>query len=82
MVYLDGKAAAVDVQLDTLYRPFRNAGRKFTEPLRAGAGWGAKRRFRGTLEEVRIYSRVLAEDELAGLAHRHQREPDGRWQTQ
>ena len=34
-VYVDGKPAKTKVLLDTLYRPFRNAGRRFTEPLRS-----------------------------------------------
>ena len=39
-IYLDGKPAKTKVLLDSLYRPFRNAGRRFTEPLRVGAGGG------------------------------------------
>ncbi|HZT31063.1 MAG TPA: DUF1553 domain-containing protein [Bryobacteraceae bacterium] len=67
-VYIDGKPAHMKVELDTLYRPFRNAGRSFSEPLRIGGGWGKDRRFRGRIDEVRIYGRVLDEDEIAALA--------------
>ena len=67
-VYVDGKAAKVKVLLDTLYRPFRNAGRRFPEPLRIGAGAGPERRFRGLIEDIRIYGRVLGDEEIAGLA--------------
>ena len=67
-VYVDGKAAEVDIQLDTLYRPFRNAGHKFKEPVRVGGGWGPERRFRGQIEDVHIYGRVLSDDELHSLS--------------
>ena len=67
-VYVDGKAAKVKVLLDTLYRPFRNAGRRFPEPLRVGAGGGPDRRFRGLIEGVHIYGRVLGEEDIAALA--------------
>ena len=58
-VYIDGKPAKVKVLLDTLYRPFRNAGKLFSEPLRIGAGGGPERRFRGLIDDVHIYGRVL-----------------------
>jgi hypothetical protein len=67
-VYLDGKPAKTNVLLDTLYRPFGNAGRRFAEPLRIGAGGGPMRRFRGRIDGVHIYSRVLDEREIAALA--------------
>ena len=67
-VYLDGKLIPVKVMLDTLYRPFNNAGKDFPEPLRIGTGWGAERRFRGLIDAVRVYHRVLNADELAALA--------------
>ncbi len=68
-VYLDGKQAHMKVLLDTLYRPFRNAGRVFKEPLRIGGGGGPERRFRGRIDDVRIYSRVLDGPELLALAN-------------
>jgi hypothetical protein len=67
-VYVDGKPAPVKVALDTLYRPFRNAGRKFTEPLRIGAGGGSGNRFRGAIDEVLVYGRVLDPLEVAAIA--------------
>jgi hypothetical protein len=69
-VYIDGHREKTKVLLDNLYRPLRNAGKVFDEPLRIGAGWGPERRFRGRIDEVRIYSRVLAERDLAVLARR------------
>jgi hypothetical protein len=67
-VYVDGQRAKVNVLLDTLYRPFRNAGGVFKQPFRIAAGWGHERRFRGQIDDVRVYSRVLNQDEIAVLA--------------
>ena len=67
-VYVDGHLEKTKVLLDTLYRPFRNAGKPFEEPFRIGAGWGKERRFRGRIDEVRVYARVLDERDLAVLA--------------
>ena len=67
-VYIDGKRARLNVQLDTLYRPFRNAGQKFAEPFRIGGGAGPGRRFSGRIDDVRVYSRVLSEQEISALA--------------
>jgi len=67
-VFVNGKPLGVSVQSDTLYRPFRNAGAKFADPLRIGGGWGDKRRFHGKIDGVRIYSRVLETREMAALA--------------
>ncbi|MEO7653306.1 MAG: DUF1553 domain-containing protein [Bryobacteraceae bacterium] len=67
-VYLDGKPVEFKIGHDTLYRPFRNAGKAFKEPFRIGAGGGADRRFRGRIDDLRIYSRVLDAGEIAALA--------------
>jgi hypothetical protein len=67
-VYLNGKPLKMRVELDTLYRPFRNAGKRFTDPLRVGGGWGPERRFRGHIDDVRLYNRVLDAGEMAALA--------------
>jgi hypothetical protein len=67
-VYIDGQPAKLKVLLDTLYRPFSNAGRQFGEPFRIGSGWGSGRRFKGRIDEVRIYDRVLPAVEIAGMA--------------
>ncbi len=67
-VYIDGQPAPVTVLLDTLYRPFRNAGKKFDQPLRIGAGWGPEKRFRGMIDDVRVWARVLSPREVSGAA--------------
>jgi hypothetical protein len=67
-VFIDGRPAKGKVLLDTLYRPFRNAGRRFPEPLRVGAGAGPPRRFRGLIDGIHIYGRVLGEQDIAALA--------------
>src|SRR6185295_13986555 len=51
-----------------LYRPFRNAGRRFPEPLRVGGGAGPARRFRGLIDGIHIYGRVLGEQDIAALS--------------
>ena len=66
-VYIDGQPAKVSVQLDTLYRPFRNDG-PFKDPFRIGSGWGPERRFRGLIDDVRAYSRILNREEISALA--------------
>ena len=67
-VLIDGKPAPVKVFLDTLYRPFGNAGKAFRESFRIGGGWGAERRFRGLIDDVRIYNRVLNAEEIAVMS--------------
>jgi len=67
-VFVDGKPAPAKVQMDTLYRPFHNAGRVIKDPLRIGSGWGPERRFRGLIDDVRIYGRILNAEEISALA--------------
>ena len=67
-VFIDGAPAKVKVAIDTLYRPFRNAGARYKEPLRIGAGGGPENRFRGRIDEVRVYSRILTAEEIGALA--------------
>jgi hypothetical protein len=67
-LYLDGRPVETTVDQETLYRPFRNAGRPFREPLRIGAGGGKENRFRGAIDEVVSYSRTLSAEEIAVLA--------------
>jgi hypothetical protein len=67
-VYVNGKPARTKVLINTLYRPFRNAGRKFTEPFRIGAGGGPANRFRGRIDQVLVYSRLMPAAEMAMLA--------------
>ncbi len=67
-VFIDGKPAELKVLMDTLYRPFRNAGRQFTQPFRIGGGWGKERRFRGHIDDVLLFSRVLGGREIAAMS--------------
>jgi hypothetical protein len=67
-VYVNGQPAATKILSENLYRPFRNAGRAFGEPLRIGGGGGNQRLYRGRIEDVAIYSRVVATDEIRALA--------------
>jgi hypothetical protein len=67
-VYIDGEPVKIKVLLDSLYRPFNNAGKDFQEPFRVGEGWGPERRFNGSIEGVHVYERVLSEDEVRSLA--------------
>jgi len=67
-VYVDGQRERVNLLLDTLYRPFRNAGASFRQPFRIAAGWGPERRFRGQIDDVCVYMRALSPDEISVLA--------------
>jgi mono/diheme cytochrome c family protein len=67
-LYVDGKPIETKVLQDTLYRPFRNAGSKFTAPFRIGAGNGPNERYRGLIDEVQVYRRVLEPAEVESLA--------------
>jgi hypothetical protein len=67
-VFVDGRPVRMKVHTATLYRPFRNAGAKFTVPFRIGAGWGPTRRFNGEIGEVRVYARQLENIEVDALA--------------
>jgi len=67
-VYIDGQREKTKVLVDTLYRPFRNAGKAFNEPFRIGTGRGPEQRFRGQIDDIRVYSRVLDDRDLAVLA--------------
>jgi hypothetical protein len=68
LLYVDGKPAKVKVLLDTLYRPFRNAAGKFDPPFRLGAGNGPEWLFKGQLDDVNTWLRVLAPEEVESLA--------------
>jgi hypothetical protein len=69
-VYIDGKPAKYKIGENTLYRPFNNAGKAFNVPFRIGGGGGPERRFRGRIDDVRIYGRMLNAQEIAALASR------------
>jgi hypothetical protein len=67
-IYIDGHAAKTKVLMDTLYRPYRNGRRKFTMPVRIGAGWGPERHFHGLISDVHLYSTVLSNEEIEAMA--------------
>ncbi|MBC8164458.1 MAG: DUF1549 domain-containing protein, partial [Bryobacteraceae bacterium] len=67
-IWIDGKPTKLIVLADNLYRPFNNAGKRFREPFRIGTGWGKERRFQGKLDDIRLYSRVLSDIEIAAVA--------------
>ncbi len=67
-IYIDGKPAEFLIDANTLYRPFRNAGRPFPEAIRIGGGWGKDRRFHGRIDEARVWNRVLETAEIESLA--------------
>jgi hypothetical protein len=67
-LYVDGRPVEFKVDQETLYRPFRNANSGYNEPLRIGAGGGESNRFKGLIDDVLVYARVLDGEELAGIA--------------
>lgn len=67
-LYINGKPAKVKVLQDTLYRPFRNAGNKYSAPFRIGAGNGPQQRFVGLIDDVHVYTRTIATHEVEALA--------------
>jgi hypothetical protein len=62
-IYLDGRPAPHRVNLDFINQTFASK-----EPLRVGGGGGRERRFRGLIDEPRIYSRCLQPHEIATIA--------------
>jgi hypothetical protein len=62
-VYVDGQPVALRVDLDELNQSFQTAA-----PLRIGAGGAADDRFRGRIDEVRIYDRAVPAEEAAILS--------------
>jgi mono/diheme cytochrome c family protein len=62
-MYLDGQPQPVKVQLDELYQPFAAK-----QPLRIGGGGGPAMRFRGKIDEVRLYGYDLSPEALRVLA--------------
>jgi cytochrome c553 len=63
-LYVDGEAWEWEVQLDDLNNP-RPLGR---QPVRIGGGGGPQNRFKGDIDEVRIYNRDLSAAEVGVLA--------------
>jgi hypothetical protein len=62
-VYLDGRPAKLRVLLDDLNQSFESK-----EPLRIGAGGGPDARFRGLIDDVRVYHAALSADDAELLA--------------
>jgi hypothetical protein len=67
-VAIDGRPARLRIENATLYRPIRNNGFVVKDPFLVGGGWGPERRFKGRMEDLRVYSRMLEPEELAALA--------------
>jgi len=62
-VYLNGQPEPLEVHLDDLNQSFQTE-----QPLRIGAGGGPDSRFRGEMDDVRIYARALSPLEAGLLA--------------
>jgi hypothetical protein len=63
-IYVDGEEQPLEIFLDDV----NSQGAVRREPLRIGAGGGPDNRFRGSLDEVRIYNRALSPAEAGMLA--------------
>jgi hypothetical protein len=63
-LYVDGKLAALRVNLDDLNQNFVT-----DEPLRIGAGGGPASRFHGAIADVRLYDQVVPAEDAATLAN-------------
>jgi hypothetical protein len=63
-IYVDGVDQPLEIMLDDV----NSQGAVRREPLRIGAGGGPDNRFRGSLDEVRIYNRALSPAEAGMLA--------------
>jgi hypothetical protein len=61
-IYIDGKPQTIKVLFDAMCWPM---GLK--SPFRIGAGEGPEDRFHGDIDDVRVYNRALAADEVATL---------------
>ena len=58
-IYVDGKPVGMKILIDELYQTF-----KVTDPFRIGGGGGPENRFRGSIDDVRVYTRVLDSEEV------------------
>ena len=63
-IYVDGEPQELEVLLDELSQGFHFPGHR----LRIGAGGGPENRFRGYVDDVRVYKVVLRPDEAAVVA--------------
>jgi len=66
-IYVDGQEAKLKALFDDLNAL---AGLMKREPLRIGGGGGMTTRFKGSIDEVRVYNRALSADEVGMLANR------------
>jgi hypothetical protein len=62
-VYVDGRPEPLRVLLDELNQTFKTA-----QPLRVGGGNGPEGRFRGLIDDARVYADALAADDVAIVA--------------
>lgn len=62
-IYLNGKDQELDIILDAINQDFKSA-----EPLRVGGGALDGIRFKGSIDEARVYGRALPANEIAILA--------------
>ena len=62
-IYLNGKAQKLRVLFDQFFEPVDSKG-----PFRIGAGEGPEDRFRGHIDEVRVYQKALSAEEAEVLA--------------
>ncbi len=62
-IYIDGRRQPLKVLFDELNWPI---GVK--EPFRIGAGGGPRWRFRGRIDEVRVYNKALTADQVGALS--------------
>lgn len=62
-IYVDGRPQKLKVNLDELNQSFKTA-----QPLRVGSGGGPENRFDGSIDDLRIYDRVLTPDEVEIVA--------------
>ncbi len=58
-IFINGQPQKVRVLLDQLNQSFQ-----INQPLRIGAGGGLPNRFKGLISDVRVYSRVLSDEEI------------------
>jgi hypothetical protein len=63
-IYVNGEEQALEIMLDDVNS--QSAVKR--EPLRIGAGGGPDNRFRGSLDDVRVYNRALSPAEVSMLA--------------
>jgi hypothetical protein len=62
-IYVNGRPQELSVYLDDLNQNFRTR-----DPLRIGGGGGPANRFRGRIDDVRIYNVALTPNHAAGVA--------------